>query len=275
MMRFDDNNDDEDLVFYDGTEEPETDDDDVDETESTGSTSNPFLSDRDVHTILGENDPDAARRREEERAKDRAWRHKTNRRTGVFGIDLLTMLTWSPYEFKRGCETFLEFRHLGQYRPDKDGKMPDPVECDKLYQDKKNLFQASLLSVKFLKSAVSEAIVFIIAVAGFLYGLSWLSAKFGLFKLLLVIAAFEVAWNMTKSFLRSLLSAMRGTHDDVLAEKKKADASKKAQQEAQKKAKEKERREAARRQKPALTEDDQPKEPIRPMGRGRYRRSGG
>lgn len=278
-MYYNDNEDD--LVFYNETEEePETTEaetDETDETESTRSTSNPFISDAELGALLDDdaNDPDAVRRRKEQRAQDRAWRHKTGRKTGVFGLDLLTMLTVSPFQFKKGWKTFFEFHHLGQYRPDKDGNMPDPAECDQLYQDKKNVFQACILSEKFLKSAIIDAVAFTAAAAGLIFGLSWLSAKFGPFKLIWVIITLEIAWNLLKSFLRSLLSAMSATHDNVLAKKEKTDIAKKAKK-AQREAEEKARQKARRQQHPAPTDEDQSDdEPIRPMGRGRYRRSGG
>lgn len=276
-MRFKEN--DAELVFYNETEEPETNDitEDADEDEFTRPVGNPFISQAEIDALLDGDDSDAMSLLKERRYKERIQRRKTGRSVGDFKFDLLTALTLSPSRFSAELKTFLKFVRLGQYREDEEGNLPDELECDQLYQMKKLIFWRAVTKRSFLSPIVPEIIVFAAAIFGFFYGISWLSAKFGPLKLLWTVIAFEVAWNLFKSILRSVISVMRTTHDAVIDKKKDADKAKKAQiaqQEARRKAQEKARRETER-QKPAPAEEDQSEEPIRPSGRRHYRRSGG
>lgn len=274
-MRFEDN-DDEELVFYN---EAETNDitEGADEDEFTRPISNPFISQAEIDALLDGDDSDAMSLLKERRYKDRIKRRKTGKSVGDFKFDLLAALTFSPSRFVAELKTFLDYVRLGQYREDEEGNLPDEAECDQLYQAKKVIFWHTVTKQSFLWPAIFEILILLMAVFGFKSGMSQLMRSFGLFRLFMVIAALIAGWVSFKSILRSVISVMRTTHDAVIDKKKDADKAKKAQlaqQEARRKAQEKERREAER-QKPAPAEEDQSEEPIRPSGRGRYRRSGG
>ena len=278
-MRFEDN-DDEELVFYNEAEEPETNDiaEDADEDEFTRPISNPFISQAEIDALLDGDDSDAMCLLKERRYKDRIKRRKTGRSVGNFKFDLLAALTFSPSRFVAELKTFLDYVRLGQYREDEEGNLPDEAECDQLYQAKKVIFWHTVTKQSFLWPAIFEILILLMAVFGFKSGMSQLMRSFGLFRLFMVIAALIAGWISFKSILRSVISVMRTTHDAVIDKKKDADKAKKAQlaqQEARRKAQEKERKEAMRRQAPAPTEENHSEEPIRPSGRGRYRRSGG
>jgi hypothetical protein len=278
-MRFEDN-DDEELVFYNEAEEPETNDiaEDADEDEFTRPVGNPFISQAEIDALLDGDDSDAMSLLKERRYKDRIKRRKTGRSVGNFKFDLLAALTFSPSRFVAELKTFLDYVRLGQYREDEEGNLPDEAECDQLYQAKKVIFWHTVTKQSFLWPAIFEILILLMAVFGFKSGMSQLMRSFGLFRLFMVIAALIAGWVSFKSILRSVISVMRTTHDAVIDKKKDADKAKKAQlaqQEARRKAQEKERKEAMRRQAPAPTEENHSEEPIRPSGRGRYRRSGG
>lgn len=278
-MRFEDN-DDEELVFYNEAEEPETNDiaEGADEDEFTRPVGNPFISQAEIDALLDGDDSDAMSLLKERRYKDRIKRRKTGRSVGNFKFDLLAALTFSPSRFVAELKTFLDYVRLGQYREDEEGNLPDEAECDQLYQAKKVIFWHTVTKQSFLWPAIFEILILLMAVFGFKSGMSQLMRSFGLFRLFMVIAALIAGWVSFKSILRSVISVMRTTHDAVIDKKKDADKAKKAQlaqQEARRKAQEKERREAMRRQTPAPTEENHSEEPIRPSGRGRYRRSGG
>ncbi len=274
-MRFDDNDDE--LVFYN---EAETNDitEGADEDEFTRPISNPFISQAEIDALLDGDDSDAMSLLKERRYKDRIKRRKTGKSVGDFKFDLLAALTFSPSRFVAELKTFLDYVRLGQYREDEEGNLPDEAECDQLYQAKKVIFWHTVTKQSFLWPAIFEILIFLMAVFGFKSGMSQLMRSFGLFRLFMVIAALIAGWVSFKSILRSVISVMRTTHDAVIDKKKDADKAKKAQlaqQEARRKAQEKERREAMRRQAPAPTKENHSEEPIRPSGRGRYRRSGG
>lgn len=274
-MRFDDNDDE--LVFYN---EAETNDitEGADEDEFTRPISNPFISQAEIDALLDGDDSDAMSLLKERRYKDRIKRRKTGKSVGDFKFDLLAALTFSPSRFVAELKTFLDYVRLGQYREDEEGNLPDEAECDQLYQAKKVIFWHTVTKQSFLWPAIFEILILLMAVFGFKSGMSQLMRSFGLFRLFMVIAALIAGWVSFKSILRSVISVMRTTHDAVIDKKKDADKAKKAQlaqQEARRKAQEKERREAMRRQTPAPAEEDHSEEPIRPSGRGRYRRSGG
>lgn len=278
-MRFEDN-DDEELVFYNEAEEPETNDiaEGADEDEFTRPISNPFISQAEIDALLDGDDSDAMCLLKERRYKDRIKRRKTGKSVGDFKFDLLAALTFSPSRFVAELKTFLDYVRLGQYREDEKGNLPNEAECDQLYQAKKVIFWHTVTKQSFLWPAIFEILIFLMAVFGFKSGMSQLMRSFGLFRLFMVIAALIAGWVSFKSILRSVISVMRTTHDAVIDKKKDADKAKKAQlaqQEARRKAQEKERKEAMRRQAPAPTEENHSEEPIRPSGRGRYRRSGG
>lgn len=278
-MRFEDN-DDEELVFYNEAEEPETNDiaEGADEDEFTRPISNPFISQAEIDALLDGDDSDAMCLLKERRYKDRIKRRKTGKSVGDFKFDLLAALTFSPSRFVAELKTFLDYVRLGQYREDEKGNLPNEAECDQLYQAKKVIFWHTVTKQSFLWPAIFEILILLMAVFGFKSGMSQLMRSFGLFRLFMVIAALIAGWVSFKSILRSVISVMRTTHDAVIDKKKDADKAKKAQlaqQEARRKAQEKERREAMRRQTPAPTEENHSEEPIRPSGRGRYRRSGG
>lgn len=279
-MRFEEN--DEELVFYNEAEEPEVkpepEDINLRDADLERLADNPFVSQAEFDRLAGDR-AGIRKRQQATRDRERAERRKTNRLVGSFWLDALCMFTFSPYKFSAGRKTFSEFIRLGAYIPDKYGNLPDEVECDIMYQQKKLLFYKNLFNKDSLIMMALELAAFLLAVWGMKYGIAQLRAgHWGLWSLFILIVAIIVCWNVIKTFLRSMLKAMRDTCDKIAKDKEDADKAKKAQlaqQEARRKAQEKERREAMRRQTPAPTEEDHSEEPIRPSGRGRYRRSGG
>ena len=276
MMKYEEN--DEELVFYDESmEEPETaEDPDEEDAEFSRMIDNPYIGKSQVYRLMADDtdDPDILRRLAEKAANDRIWRRKTSRKTGVFWLDLLVMLTFSPYRVAAGWKTFSEFRHLGDCRPDEKGNMPDWTECEKLYQRKKNIFWASIMSMTFLRPAIIEVLLLLFCMWRIGPAIAALKGGFSLWRLIVAFVLFEGALNVGKSLLRSLLDVMKATCETVLSKKKDADKARKAQEAAEKKAREEAKKTKEARKKPA-TEASSASQPIRPSGRGRYRQSGG
>lgn len=279
------NSDNNELVFFDENEEnenPENPETAEEEDDFSGLVENPYLSQSKIYGLMkdGTDDPDILRRLRERDIKNRILRRKTSHTTGNFALDLLQMLTVSPLNFKVGWKTFLEFYNLGKYKPDEDGSLSDIAECDKLYQRKKGIFWASIITGTFLKPAALEALILVVS---WFWLRSSVASINGFFlkhpiKTLWVLIAFEVLWNSFKIFLRSILNVMRATCDTITAKKKDADKAKKAQKEAKekaKKAREEARKEARKNAEPqSQPEGQQPSGPIRPSDRRRSHSGG-
>lgn len=205
---------------------------------------NPYLSKAKIFSITGSayDNPDEIRLAREYEEKIRIRRHKTNRSTGNFGLDLLRTLTFSPYEFKTGLGTFSTFFYLGKYKPSQDG--PSKMECERLSLQKREIFWESIASLKFLKGAIINLIFIIASFFWLKHSVTGLSLKHPV-GIIWAIIAFVVFWNVSKVFLKSILGVMDATYGTVMKRKEDTDKARKNAEAAEEKARKE--AEAARR----------------------------
>lgn len=196
---------------------------------------NPYLSKAKVLNITKSayDNPDEIRLAREYEEKTRIRRHKTNRSTGNFGLDLLRTLTFSPYEFKTGLGTFSTFFYLGKYKPGQDD--PSKMECERLSLQKRDIFWESIASWKFLKGAIVNVIFIVASFFWFKYAIAGLSLKHPT-RIIWAIIAFVILWNVSKVFLRSILNVMDATYGTVMKRKEDTDKARKNAEAAEKKA---------------------------------------
>lgn len=206
----------------------------------------------------------------QQKIADRKNRRKTNKITGNFLLDVLVMLTFSPDRFFAGWEIFSNFYHLGERTAKKTNR-----NAGLLYKRKKFAFWAGILSLSFIVPLVGELIGLFLGIFGLKYGIRSLGkgAFFGkTWAIIVVIVAFEVAWNFFKSILKSILGVMEEAYNTVMRTKAEVEKTKKAQaakKAAEEKAKEKEAAQNGKKDPPPKAA------PIRPSGRGHFRQSGG